>query len=194
MFCQKYSSKYMYINNNNKKLVLRDILHTPDLDFSKYYKITDIPINIFLFLLIFRYNKNLHKFLFIMAINYIIRAISFSITILPKCGVTKDKDNTRSCTSMLLDYVTLKDTHIGHNQDLLFSGHASFSLLFSLYISYIEKVKGKTKNVIWLITLLNSIGIIITRCHYSIDVYYAYIVTLSTFFLLKNKINHLLKY
>ncbi len=181
IYCQKISS-----NKRNKNIPLPDILHTDRLNLSKYYKYTDILINVNFILLFFFFNKNIDKFLFLMSANYVARAISFSSTILPKCGNMKDKDNNRSCTSILMDYITLKDTHTGHNNDLLFSGHVSFCTLFNLYCRRFGYVSNRTSNIMWVINIINSLMIILTRCHYSIDVIYAYI---TTFVIYKNLIN-----
>lgn len=172
VFCQKHSS-----NRKNKNVPLPDILHTDNLDFSPYYKLTGVPINLYTFLLIFYFNKHIEKFLYMLTFMYTIRAISFSLTILPKCGKMNDKDNTRSCSQILFDYVTMRDPHIGHNNDLLFSGHVGFVCLFNLYVYHFGYVGYETNAFMWFINFINSIFIILTRCHYSIDVLYSYIVT-----------------
>lgn len=183
VFCQKYSS-----NRKNGNIPLPDILHTDSLNFSKYYKITDIPINIYVFLLIFVFNKHIPKFLWMMSLNYFLRALSFSMTTLPKCGIMIDKDNNRSCSKILLDYVTLKDTHIGHNNDLLPSGHVTFSSLFVFYANRYEYLSPLHNKILWAINIINSIFIILTRCHYSIDVLYAYVVS----YLVYSKLNKII--
>ena len=174
--CQKYSS-----NKRNGNIPLPDILHTNKLDLSKIYRITDIPINVYIFLLIFRFNKHIPKLFWLMAITYFIRALSFSMTILPKCGKMKDKDNSRSCSQIIKDYITMKDTHIGHNNDLLPSGHVCFSTMFVLYARKYGYISSKTSMIIWFVNIINSVLIILSRCHYSIDVFYAYIITYTIY-------------
>ena len=172
VLCQKYSNR-----RRNDNVPLPDILHTPRLDLSSIYKITDIPINVYIFLLVFKFNKHLSKFLWTMSLIYFVRALSFSVTTLPKCGKMKDKDNTRSCSAILRDYITLKDTHIGHNNDLLPSGHVCFSTLFVLYTQKYGYLTPTTNRMVWVVNIVNSILIILSRCHYSIDVFYAYVLT-----------------
>lgn len=172
VLCQKYAS-----NRKNENISLPDILHTESLNFSKYYKLTDIPINIYVLLLIFRFNKHIPKFLWMMSLNYFIRALSFSMTTLPKCGKMIDKDNSRSCSMILKDYITFKDTHIGHNNDLLPSGHVSFSAMFAFYANRYGYLSPLHNKILWSVNIINSIFIILTRCHYSIDVLYAYIIS-----------------
>jgi hypothetical protein len=182
VICQKYAS-----NKKNRNIPLPDILHVDSLNFSRYYKLTNIVINVYLFLLIFRFNKHIPKFLWMMSMNYFIRALSFSMTILPKCGSMIDKDSTRTCSQILKDYITLKDTHIGHNNDLLPSGHVSFSVIFVLYANKYGYLSHRYNNIFWLINILNSIFIILTRCHYSIDIFYAYVLS-YVIYLKMNKI------
>ncbi len=180
-YCQKKTSDKKNIEN----YTLPDILHTDSLNYHKYYKWGDVSLQICI-LSLFYFNEYIDKFLILMSMIYIIRGISFSITILPKCGKMIDKDNTRSCTQIFIDYATLKDNHTGHNNDLLFSGHVSFMFLFCLYITYFYKLYENSMIIFlsyWLLLFVSSIGVIITRCHYSIDVLYAYI---TTFFVFQN--------
>lgn len=183
VMCQKYSS-----NKRNNNSPLPDILHTRRLNYSKYYKLTDIPINIYVFLLIFSFNRHVPKFLWMMSITYFVRALSFSMTTLPKCGMMVDKDNNRSCSKILLDYVSLKDTHMGHNNDLLPSGHVCFSALFVMYANRYGYLSPLHNKILWSVNILNSIFIILTRCHYSIDVMYAYVIS----YLVYSKMNILI--
>lgn len=174
--CQKYSS-----NKRNQNIALPDILHINKLDVSRFYKATDVMMNLYIFLLVFKFNNHLPKFLWMVSVLYIVRALSFSMTILPKCGKMPDKDNNRTSSKILLDYITLKDTHIGHNNDLLPSGHVSFSTLFLFYIGKYKYVSPRILRLMWCIHVINSFFIIISRCHYSIDVFYAYILTQTVY-------------
>lgn len=172
IYCQKYASSRSISN-----IPLPDFLHIDSLDLSKLYKLTDIPINVYIVLLLFCFNTRLPKFFWMMGLTYFIRSLSFSMTILPKCGKMIDKDNSRSCLQILKDYVTLKDTHIGHNNDLLPSGHVCFSVIFSLYSGRYGYLSRNKSILLWTVNILNSLMIVLTRCHYSIDVFYAYILS-----------------
>lgn len=176
VYCQKYSSK-----KKNSNIPLPDILHIDSLNLSNIYRITDIPINVYIILLLFKYNKHGPKFLWLISATYFLRALSFSMTTLPKCHNINDKDDTKSCFSILKDYITLKDTHIGHNNDLLPSGHVSFATIFILYLQNYERVNNRIATIIWITNILNSILIILSRCHYSIDVFYAYILSYTVY-------------
>lgn len=174
---------FRIISRENKhRIVLPDILHREDLKFlHKYYRISDNFIFLSISSLIFYYNSNLMSFLFDLSIIYLLRTISFTITILPKCGFMKDKDNTRSCVQILKDYVTFKDVHTGHNNDLLFSGHTAFMTLYCYHLGYFYDISESFKMIIWGLNFLLSLLNVASRCHYSIDVFYAYIVTSFVF-------------
>lgn len=171
IFFQKRCSK---IDRERPPLI--DILHIDKLDISKYYQMTDIIITLYIALLLY-YHQQIHVFFIRLALIQILRAISFSITILPKCSKNPDKDNERTCTQILLDYFTLKDPHTGHNNDLLFSGHASFSFLIWLYFYEGNTFSPQILFSLLLINIINSFLIVISRCHYSIDVFHAYPIT-----------------
>ena len=109
------------------------------------------------------------------------RTISFTITILPKCGKMPDKDNSRSCYQILKDYATFQDTHTGHNNDLLFSGHTAFMTLYCLYVSHYYPEYLVISSMSWILNIGLSILNIMSRCHYSIDIFYALITTTFVF-------------
>lgn len=191
IWCQKKTS-----DRRNNNIPLPDILHTSQLDISRWYRITNIPINAYIFFLIytcFRRSSSCEKipiFFLAMGMTYFIRALSFSMTILPKCGKMKDKNNTRSCNRIIYDYLSLKDTHIGHNNDLLPSGHVCFSHIFWMFVTKYKIVDRKWSNFILLINIINSLLIVMSRCHYSIDVFYAYLLSSGIFsFVIRNTKN-----
>jgi hypothetical protein len=175
---QKYASNTITLLNP-----LQDILHRPELLFLiKYYNISDYVIGFYITTLVLFFNNYIHIFLYQLSILYLLRSISFSITLLPKCGKMKDKDNTRSSFRMLFDYLILRDTHTGHNNDLLFSGHSCFMLLYTLHVGKYYTFPPQT--IIYLLHIVNGIMSmlnIVSRCHYSIDILYAYITTIFIF-------------
>lgn len=171
------AQKYVSYKKRYDDKPLVDFLHRKSLDMSKYYKITDIPINIYILLILLKFNKKVHLFTISLAVTYFLRLLSFSMTVLPKCGKMKDKDSTRSSLHILKDYLSLKDTHIGHNNDLLPSGHVCFSNIFYLYISRNKNASPLFKKIVLYTNIINSIFIILSRCHYSVDVFYGYILS-----------------
>lgn len=182
---QKYASN----KHNMPQSPLLDLLHHPDLIFMvKYYTVSDYVIYFYIASLILFFNQYLYVFVYQLSFIYLFRSISFSITILPKCGKMKDKDNNRSSFQILYDYLSLSDKHTGHNNDLLFSGHSSFMLLYVLYLSYFSVIPLPIVYLLHFINFILSILNILSRCHYSIDVLYAYIVTI---FIFQNTIGYL---
>jgi hypothetical protein len=179
IYCQKRSSLL-----DNCKVALKDVLHINCLDYSSYYQLTDIPMSTYIILLAY-FHENVYVFFIQLGIIQYLRAFSFSMTILPKCSKNEDKDNTRSCSRILFDYITLRDTHTGHNNDLLFSGHVSFIFLFWLYMGHFH-YNIYLQVLIGIVNIINSFATIVTRCHYSIDVFYAYVMTYLVF---ENTIN-----
>ena len=184
--------KYIFTQIPRSYPVLPDLVHKFSdylkelniIDFTRYYTVSDFFIIKSIFTLIFVYNTHLMSFLFDLSIIYLLRTISFTLTILPKCGQMRDKDNNRSCVNILLDYLFFKDLHTGHNNDLLFSGHTAFMTLYCLHFSRFYVTGFFTylySYQIWLVNIVLSLINILSKCHYSIDVFYAYIVTIFVF-------------
>lgn len=172
---QKYASV-----TNTLKTPLQDILHFSDI-FLKYYTISDYVISFYIANLVLFFNKHIDIFLYQLSILYLLRSISFSITLLPKCGKMADKNDNTGSFKILYQYLTLKDTHTGHNNDLLFSGHSTFMLLTTLYISRFYDIHIIIKIILHTINICMSLLNILSRCHYSIDILYAYITTIFVF-------------
>lgn len=168
----------IYISKKDTKIPLFDHLHK-NMDYIKFYNVSDYFIYFYI-LSLFYFNSNISKFLNLLSIIYLIRTFSFTITILPKCGKIKDKTETNSI-KMLYNYLTLKDRHSGYNNDLLFSGHTSFMHLYYLYLRHFNYISNGTSMILFSINLLLSLLNILSRCHYSIDILYAYITTTFIF-------------
>lgn len=168
----------IYISSKNTKIPLYDHLHF-DRKYVKFYTISDYFIYFYISTL-FYYNSEITKFLNLLSIIYLLRTLSFTITILPKCGLMPDKTN-KSALSILYNYASMKDRHTGHNNDLLFSGHTAFMFLYYLYLSHFNFIPVNLQYILFIVNLLLSILNILSRCHYSICILYAYITTLCVF-------------
>lgn len=105
-------------------------------------------------------HKGLCDFFIVYAILIIIRTISMSITILPDW-----------CTTIWKKYG--KNNVFGGCRDKLFSGHTATALLFSLFIYKKTNMVG-----IFLLPVIVSLCTLISREHYSIDVLFAWIITI----------------
>jgi hypothetical protein len=160
---------------------LIDVFHTEELKFmSKYYNVADYLIGPYL-LLIMYFNTYLNAFFIVQTIINVLRCISFSLTILPKPGLMENKNPKRSLYEITWAYFSMKDKHVGFNNDLLFSGHVSLLVTVSLYMSYFYSSFIILNIILWITTVSFSMIIILSRCHYTIDVLYAYIICILIF-------------
>ena len=168
----------IYISDKGTKTPLYDHLHQSS-KYLKFYNVSDYFIFSYI-LSLFYFNNNLPQFLNLLSIIYLLRTFSFTITILPKCGKMKDKTD-KSAVNILYNYITLKDRHSGYNNDLLYSGHSAFMHLYFLYLNHYNCISDNKKMIVFSINLILSILNILSRCHYSIDILFAYITTTFVF-------------
>ena len=112
---------------------------------------------------------------------YYVRIFTFSLTILPKPGLMANKDPTTSILDLFKNKFSGKDPHTGFNNDLIFSGHTGILVMTCMYMSYFYPLYVLLNVCMWTITVLTSLLIITSRCHYSVDVQIAYIVALCVF-------------
>jgi hypothetical protein len=109
------------------------------------------------------YYKNidcLKKFLITHGLLMFIRAVSFSVTLLP--------DSSGMCQL---------STHLGGCFDLLFSGHSTIMLLCCLLLDQFYDIQLKWKLALFANTGITSFLIILCRNHYTIDVLYSILMT-----------------
>ena len=164
-----------------KLRTLPDMLHYDKLLWlTKYYKISDYIVSLYIFLLYY-FNDHLPFFMYVLGTLHYLRTLSFCITILPKSGLMPDKDMNQSIKKIITDYLTLKEIHTGFNQDMFFSGHCTFIVVCSLYMTRFYPEYILTNIGLWILTISNSLFIVLTRCHYSIDVLYAFITSMFVF-------------
>lgn len=168
--------------------VLYDHAHIYMPDLSKYYQIGDLFIGLYVGILIFFYNERLDIFLYILTILYLFRTFSFTVTLLPKCGTMPDKDMTRSSKQILMDYILFKDTHFGARIDMLPSGHCTVLTLIVLHISKYNDPHHYVKIGFWILNCMLYTLTVISKCHYTIDVVFAYITTV---FVYQNMVGYL---
>jgi hypothetical protein len=167
-----------YVSKKNTNIPLYDHLHQND-KFLKFYNISDYVIYSYI-LSLFYFNNQLPKFLNLLSIIYLLRTFSFTITILPKPGKMKDKENT-DVVKTFYNYITLKDLHFGHVNDLLYSGHTSFMHLYYLYLIHFNYISPTNGKILFIINFLLSLLNVLSRCHYSICILFAYITTTFIF-------------
>jgi len=163
-----YLSHYIGSNyyKNNKQNKIHDILQENIPDLHDYHFIIDILGLLVLIPAFFYFNESLSvefltKFLIIM----FIRAFTILATVLPKY---ENCDETFGFRSFFL----------GGCYDKIFSGHTSFVLLLTLFYFREHLINLPT---LFAINIVNILGIISTRSHYTIDVLLAIFVTTTIF-------------
>lgn len=150
----------------------------------EYHEYADwMPIiPLFLFIFLDRF-KNAGIFLFLIGILYLMRAISFSLTVLPspetncKCEWEHEPE---TFLRKILNFIYQEGCN-----DLIFSGHTAMMLMSSLFLSwYCSDVYNNifAKLLLVLYNILGVIVIIGTRLHYSVDTYISTIITTLLFF------------
>jgi hypothetical protein len=167
-----------YVSKKNTNIPLYDHLHQSS-KYLKFYNVSDYFIYLYI-LSLFYFNNHLPQFLNLLSIIYLLRTFSFTITILPKPGKMKDKENT-NVFKTFYNYITLKENHFGHVNDLLYSGHTSFVHLYYLYLTHFNYITPTNGRILFSVNLLLSLLNVLSRCHYSICILFAYITTTFVF-------------
>lgn len=161
---------------------LIDVLHTDSLRFMhKYYTVSDYLINGMVAIVVLFFNEHLSTYFTLLGVMYYTRIFTFSFTILPKPGLMTHKNVEESIFGLIKNNFTGKDVHTGFNNDLIFSGHTGILSMTSMYMTYFYPTHILLNTAMWLSTIGASFLIIISRCHYTVDVQLAYVVTLCIF-------------
>jgi hypothetical protein len=130
---------------------------------------------------VFFFNEHLSTYFTLLGVMYYTRIFPFSFTILPKPGLMTHKNVGKSIFGLIKDNFTGKDVHTGFNNDLMFSGHTGILLMTSMYMSYFYPTYILLNIAMWISTIGASFLIIISRCHYTVDVQMACVVALCIF-------------
>ena len=148
--------------NNKTTPKVYDISHKYLPNLHKYNNIHHIITIIFVLPILFDFNI-LQEFLGYFIVIFIIRSITILVTILPKYKECKYNGKT------------LFHGLFGGCYDKIFSGHfASVFLATLLYLKY----NWINLPTLILINFINSIGILLSRSHYTIDLIVALFITL----------------
>lgn len=145
-------------------------------ELRKYHEYSDwVPILPLLSFLLIDKFQHIWDFLLLISIIYTMRAISFSLTVLPS-PTTECKCEWEYEPETILRKILNIIYQEGCN-DLIFSGHTSIMVMSSLFLCWYY---FSEKYMIMLgILLYNVFGILIiigTRLHYSVDTFIATIV------------------
>lgn len=137
-------------------------------------------IPLIMFILLDR-GKQFFNMWFLVAIFYLLRAISFSITVLPSPS-THCKCEWETEPETFLRSVLNVVYQEGCN-DLIFSGHTSMMVMSSLYMVHYYLYKSKfCVSMILMFNIIGALVIIGTRLHYATDVFLASIICVLLFF------------
>ncbi len=166
-YCKKYiyNSSLKYYDLYEEK-PLHDALHNmiPYHKYSVYFSEAIMVFFVLLLFYLFWKNRNIYvfyHFIILFAFIQIVRALLFSLTLLP--------DSSNNCTFSLF---------VGSCNDLLFSGHISVALLILLFVYKYKLFNSKAvKNLLILLFILMNLFILSSRNHYSIDNVTALIIT-----------------
>lgn len=142
----------------------------------RYIAWTDWLLKFELVLVVALWEK-LDVFLVYMSVLWTLRALLFSATILPKCSFVPRKEHYEQSSVWEIMWLTVsgQDPHSGHENDLMFSGHVAFWCMTALHLNAL----GWTTLSPYLNALhvVASVWVIVTRCHYTIDVFFAWVTT-----------------
>ena len=176
-----------YVTNvareHNLVTPLPDIYHKVlPIEFRKYHEYSDwMPIlPLAAFVLIDRF-QHAGEFLFLLSLVYIIRAISFTLTVLPSPSVDCKCEWEYGPETFMRKILNIFYQE-GCN-DLIFSGHTSMMVMSSLFLCWYI-FPGQYGKIIPII-FYNIIGVLViigTRLHYSVDTFIATIICTLLFF------------
>ena len=158
--------KELILKNNYRSL--DDIIFNNTPNLHNYEYIVNIFI-LFLCLPLF-YKIKIKNFITIFkyfSISTILRTITSCSTILPSITECRINNNNKNNISNYL---------IGHCNDKIFSGHTSFMIILFYVIYKNNLIKYKYLSIYGSTIFINSLFIIITRAHYTVDVILAYII------------------
>lgn len=139
-----------------------DILHQYTPDFHKYELVINILPVLCILAIVFFSSDALEEFALKLLLIYLIRALTTLTTILPKHEKCEEKE------------FTWVNAINGGCYDKIFSGHSAITFLGSLLL-YRENVI--TLPVFAGVNIVESLLIILTRAHYTIDVLLGILIT-----------------
>lgn len=163
--CQYFTEK---LSLRYKQNPLLDLAHEicKDSYFQIGFNYNDIIAGILILtIFVFGEYQHIESYVLHLSILMILRSISFTLTILP------DPSSQSHKKTLLAKILT------GGCSDLLFSGHISYSFLSLLYCHHYNLMPNILQIFLYIILIILSILIIIQRKHYSVDVYYGYLIT-----------------
>lgn len=184
VFTQLSLRQVTQITRENKIVTpLFDLYHQvlPE-EMREWHEYSDwVPILPLLLFLYLDRGQHCFKFLFMVGILYLLRAISFSVTILPSPSVDCKCEWEHQPESILRSILNICYQE-GCN-DLIFSGHTSMMIMSSLFLVYYYLPNYPLSQcMLFFYNVFGVLVIIGTRLHYTVDVYIASIICILLFF------------
>lgn len=117
----------------------------------------------------------------LISITQLLRSISYTITVLPRCDFRDKKYNpNKSAIQICIDCLLLK-SELGYRNDLLPSGHILFIIVITLFTQEYTSVAFWFKCIIWVMNIIISSLMILMKKHYCICIFWAYVLGLCCF-------------
>lgn len=183
-----YFTKLCYLKT--EKNINNNILNDISFNILPHYSKSELIVQIISivysisFIVLVLLNKSkfeiLDKFIYQISILYIIRIISYTLTIIPpsNSNCLKDKKFIKSDSFIELIKKFLTGKLFGGCSDLLFSGHMTFLLTITIYFIKYKLVTIIPNFILWIFSGIYALLILIARSHYSIDILYSYLITI----------------
>ncbi len=162
-------------NGTVKRRPLNDLIHTHTPNLNKYSILMDVLLFIFVvpFLINFKIAA-IKQFINIFSIIIILRSFAILITDIPSSDKECDPHN-----------ITIYNLIFGHCSDKIFSNHTAFTILAILVIYNFNILNNNHTLILGIFQILYALGIILTRCHYSVDVLLSYYIVIPLYYCLK---------
>lgn len=162
---------------------LLDLYHThiPE-EAIGYQEYSDwIPVSVIVLFVVLDKLEHATEFMFLLSIIYLLRVISFSLTILPSPTQECKQEWESKPETMLRGILNL--FYQEGCGDLVFSGHTSCMVMATLFL-YKYCFPGNLMAALGLLmyNIIGAITIIGTRLHYSVDVFIASVISVLLFF------------
>ena len=153
---------------------------------AKFFWLTNYIIYLYFFIILW-YQIEACKFFNLLSLLFLLRSCMYSATVLPTPTKHFFKSHYQeSVLSILIKYLTLQDRNFGHTNDLIFSGHVSTMILFSLHTTKYMVFSTLQLTFFWLLTLVSCLSVVASRSHYSICAMVAIPITHYVYLLVGN--------
>lgn len=160
------------LNGTRYRRPLYDLIHDNTPNLSKYSRLVDVLLVIFILPYILNYNLHyVTHFINVFSIIIILRSFALLMTDIPTSDVSCDPRK-----------ISIYNLFFGHCSDKIFSGHTSFTLLAVLVAYNFNLLNNVQLLLLAIVQVLYALLIIMTRCHYSVDVLLSYYIVIPLYY------------